>query len=74
MLRSDSLMRKIAEDLFPLVHAVSPIILVSTMLLLSFPWQLFSSVSAQDDEGEEDDIETAGTNNRNGIVTIIVSL
>jgi plastocyanin len=65
MLRSDSLMRKIAKDPFPLVHTVSAIILVSTiLLLLLFPWQFFYNVGAQD-EGEEEDVETAGTNNRN---------
>jgi plastocyanin len=64
MLRSDSLMRKIAKDQFPLVHALSAIILASTMLLLlSFPWQFFYEVGAQDGEG---DIQTAAdTNNGN---------
>ena len=35
------------------------------LLLLLFPWQFFYSVDAQDDEGEEEDIETADTNNGN---------
>jgi hypothetical protein len=33
-------------------------------LLLLFPWQVFYA-GAQDDEGEEEDIETADNNNRN---------
>jgi len=75
MLRSSSLMRIIAKDLFPAVHDVSAIILVSIMLSLSFPWQFLCSLSAQDDE-EEEDVETAGANDRddnndNGFTVII---
>jgi plastocyanin len=69
-------MRIIDKDLFPTVHAVSPILLVSIMLSLSFPWQFLCSVSAQDDEEEEEDDETAGANDRddnvdNGFTVII---
>jgi len=68
-------MRIIAKDLFPAVHDVSAIILVSIMLSLSFPWQFLCSLSAQDDE-EEEDVETAGANDRddnndNGFTVII---
>lgn len=69
MLKSDFL--KLVKEPIPLVHAASAITLVSTMVLsLLIPWQFFYSVDAQDDEGEEKDIVTAGSNNG---FTVIIS-